>query len=129
MVAGLLAGFIIAYGRLQPIIATLAMSSIWSGAALFVMPQPGGAVPEWFTLWTSGFFGAIPTNVGWVAVLLLGLYLLLNRSVLAGRILALGNSEQSAFFSGLKPERLKIIENICLCAVRSDDRDWRFLSH
>ena len=106
--AGLLAGITIAYGRLQPIIATLAMSSIWSGAALFVMPQPGGAVPKWYTLWTSGFFGPIPINVVWLGVVFLALYLLLNRSPLAGRILALGNNEQSAFFSGLNPTRLKI---------------------
>ena len=40
--AGLINGVIVVYGRLQPIIVTLATSSIYSGIALFLRPRPGG---------------------------------------------------------------------------------------
>ncbi|MEP6986212.1 MAG: ABC transporter permease, partial [Chloroflexota bacterium] len=44
--AGLINGVIVVYGRLQPIIVTLATSSIYSGIALFLRPRPGGFVPD-----------------------------------------------------------------------------------
>src|SRR4051812_25348362 len=44
--AGLINGLIVVYGRLQPIIVTLATSSIYSGVALYLRPRPGGFVPD-----------------------------------------------------------------------------------
>ncbi|NJK45846.1 MAG: ABC transporter permease [Pleurocapsa sp. SU_196_0] len=44
--AGAVNGWSVAYLRLQPIIATFATASLWSGAALWVLPQPGGVVPQ-----------------------------------------------------------------------------------
>ena len=48
LVAGLLCGFcngcLVVYGRLQPIIATLASSAIFIGIALFIRPTPGGTI-------------------------------------------------------------------------------------
>ncbi|MBV9590464.1 MAG: ABC transporter permease, partial [Hyphomicrobiales bacterium] len=45
-VAGTLAGFVngcvVVYGRIQPIIATLATGAIYIGIALFLRPTPGG---------------------------------------------------------------------------------------
>ena len=42
---GLINGLLVAYGRLQPIIVTLATGSIYSGLALYVRPSPGGEMP------------------------------------------------------------------------------------
>ena len=44
MAAGLLNGCLVVYGRLQPIIATLASGTIFVGIALFLRPTPGGQV-------------------------------------------------------------------------------------
>jgi ribose transport system permease protein len=44
--AGLANGLCVAYLRLQPIIATFATAFVWGGLALWVLPQPGGTVPE-----------------------------------------------------------------------------------
>src|SRR5690606_11029904 len=41
---GLLNGCIVVYGRIQPIIATLATGAIFIGVALLVRPTPGGTV-------------------------------------------------------------------------------------
>ncbi len=38
---GAINGAVIAYGRLQPIVVTLATSSIYTGCALFIRPRPG----------------------------------------------------------------------------------------
>src|SRR5512138_256082 len=46
---GLVNGLLVAVGRLQPILVTLATLSIFQGLAIRVLPQPGGAVPPEFT--------------------------------------------------------------------------------
>ena len=43
--AGLVNGVLVAYGRLQPILVTLATLSIYDGLAIKVLPEPGGAIP------------------------------------------------------------------------------------
>ena len=40
---GLLNGLLVGFGRLQPILVTLATLSIFQGLAIRVLPQPGGA--------------------------------------------------------------------------------------
>ncbi len=42
---GLVNGLLVGYGRLQPILVTLATLSIYQGLAIRVLPQPGGQVP------------------------------------------------------------------------------------
>ena len=44
---GLLNGVSVAYFKLPPIIATFATSYIYLGAALFIMPSPGGSCANW----------------------------------------------------------------------------------
>ena len=45
MAAGAINGFFTAYLRLQPIITTYATSFLFAGLALYILPNPGGAVP------------------------------------------------------------------------------------
>ncbi len=44
--AGAINGFFTAYLRLQPIITTYATSFLFAGLALYILPNPGGAVPS-----------------------------------------------------------------------------------
>jgi ribose transport system permease protein len=46
LLAGALNGVFIAYLRLQPIITTYATSFLYGGLALFILPNPGGGIPE-----------------------------------------------------------------------------------
>jgi len=48
-VLGLINGALVAIGRLQPIVVTIATLSIYQGLAIMVLPQPGGAIPPAFT--------------------------------------------------------------------------------
>lgn len=52
MLAGAINGFFVAYMRLQPIITTYATSFLYAGFALFILPNPGGGIPQSF----SGFY-------------------------------------------------------------------------
>src|SRR5215208_7176078 len=45
LLAGAVNGFFIAYLRLQPIITTYATSFLYTGLALFILPNPGGGIP------------------------------------------------------------------------------------
>lgn len=45
MIAGAVNGFFTAVLRLQPIITTYATSFLYAGIALYILPNPGGAVP------------------------------------------------------------------------------------
>ena len=136
MVATLLAGtafgfcngLIVVYGRLQPIIATLATGAIAMGLALFIRPKPGGDVDgdlNWAvtnSLWdfvdTYGFFdpdAAWFAPVAWIPVPLLiilvfgaGVWLPFRRTVIGRTIYAIGSAEGAAYMSGLPINRAKI---------------------
>jgi ribose transport system permease protein len=49
MAAGAVNGFFVAYMRLQPIITTYATSFLYAGLALFILPNPGGGIPQSFS--------------------------------------------------------------------------------
>ena len=45
-ICGAINGMVVIYGRLQPIVATIATGAIYYGIALALRPQPGGTVDE-----------------------------------------------------------------------------------
>lgn len=46
ILAGALNGFFVAFLRLQPIITTYASGFLFAGLALFILPNPGGGIPQ-----------------------------------------------------------------------------------
>jgi ribose transport system permease protein len=133
LLAGLAAGFVngcvVVYGRIQPIIATLATGAIYIGLALFIRPTPGGDVNEDLA-WamsndlrelcaTFGLFedGEAPwlQPVAWlpvplvIAVLVVVLVWIPFRNSVTGRgVYAVGSAEGAAYMSGLRIERSKL---------------------
>lgn len=98
---GLINGLLVAFGRIQPIVVTLATASIYGGLALFVRPNPGGFVPEWYTdLLTGTIGGVLPASLVLVA-LLIGFWLPFRRTRLCTSIYAVGSSEGAAYMSGV----------------------------
>jgi len=119
---GLINGALVAYGRLQPIIVTLATASVWTGIALYIRPDPGGYIPPGFSEALTGTAfqepAALPLGLTWdrpVAksfVLLAGLvvfWLVFRRTRLATRIFAVGSSEGAAYMSGVDVSRAKLL--------------------
>jgi ribose transport system permease protein len=107
---GLINGIIVAYGRLQPIIVTLATSSVFSGIALYVRPTPAGDFPfEATQFWTGSMeFRQWPRGVLWLGALI-AIWLVFRRMRLATRIIAIGSSEGAAFMSGVNVNRTKVL--------------------
>lgn len=125
---GFMNGMIVVYGRIQPIIATLATGSIAAGIALFIRPQPGGDVDgdlSWALtndlyelVFTYGWWdvdAAWFAPIAWIPVPLLiivvvsfGVWIPFKRTITGRTIYAVGSSESAAFMSGLPINRAKI---------------------
>ncbi|MBV8353118.1 MAG: ABC transporter permease [Verrucomicrobia bacterium] len=99
---GAINGTIVVWGRLQPIIATLATGAIYYGGALWLRPAPGGEVNTDFA---DAMVGLLGGTIPAAALLLLGVVLFIwipfRRSVLGRAVYAIGSSEQAAYMCGI----------------------------
>jgi ribose transport system ATP-binding protein len=107
---GAINGAVVVFGRLQPIIATLATGAIYFGCALLLRPAPGGTVNTDFAdAMVSSLAGGIPVPL----LLLLGIvfffWLPYKRSVFGRAAYAIGSSEQAAYMSGIPVAGAKFI--------------------
>ncbi len=102
--AGLINGLLVTYGRLQPIIVTIATLAIWQGVALLILPQPGGAIPPTFSNLLAGTIGPLPSSLI-LCVLLLLLWQGLRRTRFVVTLYAIGNDARAAQANGA-PVRL-----------------------
>ncbi|WHH60370.1 ABC transporter permease [Petroclostridium sp. X23] len=109
MLAGLFNGLVVVYGRLQPIIVTLATSSIFTGIALYVRPTPGGKVISSYTrLLTGRLWIYVPVSALVLILFVFFVWIPFRRSRLCQAIYAIGSSENSAYFSGIDVKRTKL---------------------
>jgi ribose transport system permease protein len=127
--AGLLNGLVVVYGRIQPIIATLATGAIYIGIALFLRPQPGGKIDEdlnWALTnslgdfastvrifddgsapWFAPFAG-VPVPFILLALIVLLVWVPFSRSTTGRTVYAIGSAEGAAFMSGLNVRRARL---------------------
>ena len=123
---GLANGCLVVYGRLQPIIATLASGTIFLGIALFLRPTPGGEVNgdlaaamtfdvneilgtfHWSALdGAFGFIGKIPAAVLWL-ILMAFVWRFFKATKLGLGTYAIGASEEAAYMSGVRLKNVKL---------------------
>jgi ribose transport system permease protein len=123
-------GCVVVYGRIQPIIATLATGAIFIGVSLLLRPSPGGKVddniswvltnaaveldttyhlfpagpPGWFT---HGI-GLLPVPMLILLAVIVLVWLPFRRTVTGRGCYAVGSSEGAAYMSGLKVGRCKL---------------------
>lgn len=133
LAAGTLAGFIngcvVVYGRIQPIIATLATGAIYMGIALFLRPTPGGRI-DGDLAWamtndiyelaaTYGFaedgeaawlqpIAWLPMPLIFLVLIVLLVWLPFRNSVTGRGVYAVGSAEGAAYMSGVRIDRAKI---------------------
>lgn len=103
---GLVNGLLVAVGRLQPILVTLATLSIFQGVAIRVLPQPGGQVPPEYTAVLAN--QDAPVSLIYVLLLML-LWLAFRRTRIGVSIYAIGNDEASAQSHGIEVRRTKVL--------------------
>ncbi len=96
-------GALVVVTKVPDIVVTLAMSFVWAGAALLVLPTPGGGVADWLRNLVLGSVGnewiprAALVLIGIVAVI----WIPLQRSRLGLSFYALGSNQLAAFRSGV----------------------------
>ncbi|MDF1610192.1 ABC transporter permease [Hoeflea sp. YIM 152468] len=109
LLCGFINGVIVVYGRLQPIIVTLATGAVYFGCSLAIRPQPGGSVNfEFADLMTRSWAGVPSTVILLIAVVLL-IWMPYRRSVLGRGAYAIGSSEQAAYMSGVPVARARLL--------------------
>jgi len=110
VLCGALNGAIVIYGRLQPIVATIATGSIYFGIALLLRPYPGGSVNEDLAdALTGRLFGVIPSSLVALVVVVLIVWVPFRRSVYGRAAYAAGSSEVAAYMSGVPIKRGKFL--------------------
>jgi len=104
---GLVNGLIIAGLRFQPIVTTFATSIVFSGLALWVLPQAGMPVPEPYWRTYAGTIAGVPTvYVIYLLAFLIAAFLAARPFMT--RLKAVGGLRTAAFQTGLELGRLRV---------------------
>jgi ribose transport system permease protein len=111
MLAGALNGGLAVYTRVPDIVVTLAMSFVWSGAALLIMAKPGGGAPVAYQELSTGT--ALSPWIPNALLLLVGVsaavWLPLRSSRAGLAIYAVGSDSVAAFRSGIGVGRARML--------------------
>lgn len=108
LACGAVNGLIVIYGRLQPIVATIATGAVYYGLALAVRPTPGGSVDETLAdALTGRVFDVVPTSLVGLAVVVAVVWIPFSRSAIGRAAYAAGSSEAAAYMSGVPIRRAK----------------------
>jgi ribose transport system permease protein len=106
IITGLLNAVLVVVVGLPPIVVTLGTMSIVDGAALLILPNPGGTIPSGLQLAVTGTMGLAPVSLLLLLVLVVvGLWLMGTRYGLHLR--AVGGDEAAARTSGVRAGRIK----------------------
>lgn len=108
LLCGAINGAIVIYGRLQPIVATIATGAVYYGIGLLLRPFPGGSVNEDLAdALTGRAFGVVPASLVVLLAVVLVIWVPFSRSVLGRAAYAAGSSETAAYMSGVPIRRGK----------------------
>jgi ribose transport system permease protein len=106
---GAINGALVVYGRLQPIIATLATSAVYYGLALIIRPVPGGSVePTFARALTSQIFGVIPTTLVILLAVVIVVWVPFQLSTTGRGCYAIGSSSSAAYMTGIAVRRSRL---------------------
>ncbi|MDQ0581143.1 ABC transporter permease/substrate-binding protein [Streptomyces rishiriensis] len=106
--AGLVNGFLIAYGKLPPFIATLAMLSVARGLSLVISEGSPIAFPDSVSHLGDTLGGWLPVPVLVMVVMGLIAAFVLGRTYIGRSMYAIGGNEEAARLSGLRVKKQKL---------------------
>ncbi len=107
---GAINGLVVIYGRLQPIVTTIATGAIYYGAALALRRVPGGDIDATLAdALTGQSQGGVPASLVLLLALVLIVWLPFRRSTIGRAAYAVGSSEVAAYMSGVPIRRAKFI--------------------
>lgn len=109
VICGAINGALVVYGRLQPIIATLATGAVYNGLALLVRPVPGGSIePTFAAVLTTQIFDVVPTTLVILLAVVLAIWLPFQLSTTGRGCYAIGSSESAAYMTGIAVRRSRL---------------------
>jgi ribose transport system permease protein len=107
---GAINGAIVIFGRLQPIVTTIATGAVYYGVALLLRPFPGGSVnSDLADMLTGKVGGVFPASLIVLAVVVLVVWVPFSHSVTGRAAYAVGSSEVAAYMSGVPVRRAKFV--------------------
>jgi len=105
---GAINGLIVIYGRLQPIVTTIATGAVYYGAALAIRRVPGGDINASLAdALTGQLQGVVPASLALLLALVLVVWWPFRLSVVGRAAYAVGSSEVAAYMSGVPIRRAK----------------------
>ncbi len=102
LLVGLVNGALIRFGKLSPVIVTIAMLSILQGFALLYRPSPGGLISQEFTELLRYRIGFVPASAFVLLAVAIALDFWLHRSKSGLRVKAVGFREEAAKRMGVR---------------------------
>jgi ribose transport system permease protein len=109
-VCGAINGLIVVFGRLQPIVTTIATGAVYYGAALALRRVPGGDISAPLADALTGQLpGGVPASLALLLALVLIVWLPFRRSAIGRAAYAVGSSEVAAYMSGVPVRRAKFV--------------------
>ncbi len=110
LACGALNGAIVIFGRLQPIVTTIATGAIYYGIALALRPFPGGSVnSDLADALTGRVFDVVPASLVVLLAVVLLVWVPYSRSPIGRAAYAVGSSEVAAYMSGVPIRMAKFI--------------------
>jgi ribose transport system permease protein len=118
VVAGTFNGLMVAYVGLPALVATIAMSSFLVGMQFYVSGsvQIYGGFPETLVAFCRSNIGPVPTLVIVAAILVIGAWALLEKSIFGRHVKAVGGNAEAARLAGVDVQRTRAFGFI-LCAL------------
>lgn len=119
VISGGLAGLFITRFRIAPFIITLALMTIWRGAAFaFTEGRPVWELPEGFSLIASTRILAVPVPTVLMALVFIGAHIVLRYTRFGRYVYAVGGNVEAARLAGINTGRV-LTEVYVLCGVLS----------
>ena len=111
IVIGAINGLLVVISRVPDIVVTLSMLFVWAGAALLVLPTPGGDSVDWLSDMIDGGLGIdlLPRALVLLLVVVFAIWIPLRRSRLGLSLYGIGSNQLAAFRSGVNVGRTKVI--------------------
>ncbi len=123
LACGAINGLIVIYGRLQPIVTTIATGAIYFGIALLLRPLPGGEVNEDLAdALTGKLFDRVPASLVVLAAVVLVVWMPFRRSLTGRAAYAAGSSEVAAYMSGVPIRKARSSWPTALAGLLAGDR-------
>jgi ribose transport system permease protein len=110
LACGMINGLIVIYGRLQPIVTTIATGAIYFGIALLLRPVPGGEINQDLAdALTGKLFDRVPASLVVLLAVVLLIWVPFRRSPIGRAAYATGSSEAAAYMSGVPIRRARFV--------------------